>query len=107
PSGQGVDAGFLEPLSDLLLIVHHQTEVAVLVGRLSATFGEVNKLISHIDECYLRAPPTQREREQPAIKGKRIFYAPALQGHVVDTDEPCLVVQFLDRCHVSRLPIWY
>src|SRR6266851_1656489 len=106
-SGQGFDAGFLEPLSDLLLIVHHQAEVAVLVGRLSATFGEVNKLISHIDEGYLRTAPTQRELEEPAIEGKRFFYALDLQGHVIDTDEPCLVVQFLDVCHVSHLPIWY
>src|SRR5216684_3344114 len=78
-------------------------KVAILVGRLSATFGDVNELVSQIDEGYLRTAPTQREFEQPAIEGQRFLYVPDLEGHVVDTDEPCLVARLLDRCHVSRL----
>jgi len=40
-----------------------------------------------------------------AIEGQRFFDAPNFQSDVVDTDEPRLVVQFFDCCHVCRLPI--
>src|ERR1700737_463110 len=86
--GQELDAGFLELPSDLLLIVHHKAKVTIFVRTLSAALGEVNKLISHVDEGYLRVPPTQRELEQSPIESERFFYAPDLQGHVVDTDDP-------------------
>src|SRR5260370_17328750 len=103
-SGQSVDTGFLEPLSDFLLIVHHQAEVAILVGRLSATFGDVNELVSQIDEGYLRTAPTQREFEQPAIEGQRFLYVPDLTAHVVDTAEPSLFAPLLHRRHLSPPP---
>jgi hypothetical protein len=69
--------------------------VAILVGRPSATFGDVNTLISHIDEGYLRTASAQRELKQPTIEGKRFLYVRDLQGHVVDTDEPSLSLNSL------------
>jgi hypothetical protein len=38
-SGQGLDAGLLEPPSDFLLFVHHEAKMAFFVGTLNSAFG--------------------------------------------------------------------
>jgi hypothetical protein len=73
--------------------------MALLVSRLSPTFGESNELIAHVDEGHLRTPPPKRELEQAAIERKRLFDVPDLKGHMVHADEPCFAVQILHHFH--------
>src|SRR5262249_11837082 len=96
---QDFDAGFLELLPHLLLVVYHQAKMALFVWKLSPTFGESDELIAHVDESHFCAPPPKREFEQAAVERKRLFDVPHLKRHVVYADEPCFTVQILHHFH--------
>jgi hypothetical protein len=45
------------------LVVDHEPEVAAVVGRLAAAFGEREELVAHVDERHPARPAAQLEGE--------------------------------------------
>src|SRR5829696_5669392 len=60
--------------------VDDQPEVAMVVGRLLATFGERDELIADVDERHAPGSPPQRELEDPAVELERLLDVPDLSA---------------------------
>src|SRR3546814_1076531 len=84
--GQRLDSGLRQRLAHRLLVVDHQAEVAVVVGRLAAALLQREELVAEIDEGGGLAPAAQLEIEQAAIEGQRLVDIADLEGDMVETD---------------------
>jgi len=71
-----------------LTLVHHEPDVAVLVGRLRAAAGNGEELIAHVDERdRVAVASPQREVEDPAVEVEGLVDVADLDRHVIDSDE--------------------
>lgn len=84
---QDLHAGLLEGAARRLLVVHHEAEVAMVVGRLRAAFAERDELVAHVQEGHARGAPAQLEVEDSSVEGKRLPEVTDLERHVVHADE--------------------
>ena len=81
-------AGRLERRADGVLVVDHEPEVAVAVGRLAAALGEGDELVARVDEGHPGRAAAQAQLEDLAVEGERLVEVADLEGDVVDADEP-------------------
>ena len=87
-AGEDLGARLLEGAAGGLHVVHHQPEVAAVVGRLAASLGDRDELIAHVDERHPGHAAAQLELEDLAVELERRVEVADLERDVVDPDEP-------------------
>ena len=88
-----LDTHLLQRLLDQGLVVDGNAEMPRPVRPLLTPKGEVDELVSEIDERGRFAAPVQLEVEEAAIEGLRLVDVADFQGNVVDSYGAC----FLNR----------
>src|SRR5581483_917646 len=105
------DAVLLHRAAHRFAVVHHQTEVAFSIRRLSSSERELDELIAEIDKRVVLASAAQRERKQPAVEFQRPVEIADFEDHVVDAQGARLgfahrFSPLIVSSAFSRLSIW-
>src|SRR5215831_13889959 len=95
--GQDRDAGRDQSRAQCLLVVHHQAEVAPVVGCLPASPLQGDELIPKIDECGIFALAAQLEVKEASIERERFLDITDFERDVVYADSARLLVLRHDR----------
>src|SRR5262249_25662167 len=104
--GQDLDAGRDQSRAQCLLVVHHQPEVAPVVGCLPASPLQGDELIPKIDERGIFALAAQLEVKQASIERERFLDITDFERDVVYTDGARLLVLRHDRPPVKARLHW-
>jgi hypothetical protein len=83
---EDLDASLFQNAAYLRLVVDDEPEVASLVRRLSASFGQREKLVPHVQEGHPRHTTAEPEVEETSVERQSLLEIPDLEGDVVDAD---------------------
>ena len=76
-------------LTDSLLVIHHQPEVATVIRRLTTTLLKREELVAKVDERHAFAFTAKLKIKDPGVERQRFLYIAHFQRDVIKTHGAC------------------